>query len=208
MDYSTPSIAKILTEIGYATAAFDKWHNTPMEEASPAGPFESWPTGLWGFEYFYGFLGGETNQFHPLLYENTSDIETPTTNADGSTYHISHDMADQAIKWLDNWRGLRDDPFFVYYTPGAVHGPIQVPKEWRDKYKGQFDEGWHVYRAQQFERQKALGLVPEDATLVDWPESIPYLGFIQRRRSGLSVTANGGECCISRTCGLSCGQGS
>jgi arylsulfatase A-like enzyme len=119
IDYSTPSIAKILTENGYATAAFGKWHNTPMEEASPAGPFESWPTGIWGFEYFWGFLGGETNQFHPLLYENTTAIETPKTNADGSTFHISHGMADQAIKWLDNWKGLRDNPFFMYYTPGG-----------------------------------------------------------------------------------------
>ena len=173
VDYSTPSIARILTENGYATSAFGKWHNTPMEEASPAGPFESWPTGMWGFEYFYGFLGGETNQFHPLLYENTTAIETPKTNADGSTYHISQDMADQAIKWLDNWKGLRDDPFFMYYTPGAVHGPIQVPKEWRDKYKGQFDKGWHDYRKQLLKRQKKIGLVPEDAKLVDWPEVIP-----------------------------------
>ena len=174
IDYSTPSIAKILTDNGYATAAFGKWHNTPMEEASPAGPFESWPTGMWGFEYFWGFLGGETNQFRPLLYEGTTPIETPTANEDGSTFHISHGMADQAIKWLDNWKGLRDDdPFFIYYTPGAVHAPIQVPKEWRDKYKGQFDEGWHVYREKQLERQKKLGLVPEDAEMVDWPESIP-----------------------------------
>lgn len=173
IDYSTPSIARILTDNGYATAAFGKWHNTPMEEASPAGPFESWPTGMWGFEYFWGFMGGETSQFHPLLYEGTTPIETPKTNADGSTFHLSHGMADQAIKWLDNWKGLRDAPFFMYYTPGAVHGPIQVPKEWRDKYKGQFDEGWHVYREQQFERQKELGLVPADAEMVDWPDVIP-----------------------------------
>ena len=173
MDYSTPSIAKILTENGYATAAFGKWHNTPMEEASPAGPFESWPTGMWGFEYFWGFMGGETNQFHPLLYENTTAIETPESNADGSTFHLSHGMADQAIKWLDNWKGLRDDPFFIYYTPGAVHAPIQVPEEWRDKYKGQFEDGWHAYRTQQLERQKKLGLVPEDAEMVAWPESLP-----------------------------------
>jgi arylsulfatase A-like enzyme len=101
IDYTTPSIAKILTDNGYATAAFGKWHNTPMEEASPAGPFESWPTGIWGFEYFWGFLGGETNQFHPLLYENTTAIDTPETNADGSEFHLSQGMADQAIKWLD-----------------------------------------------------------------------------------------------------------
>jgi arylsulfatase A-like enzyme len=173
IDYSTPSIAKILTDNGYATAAFGKWHNTPMEEASPAGPFESWPTGIWGFEYFWGFLGGETNQFHPLLYENTTAIETPETNADGSEFHLSQGMADQAIKWLDNWKGLRDVPFFMYYTPGAVHAPIQVPKEWRDKYKGQFDDGWHAYRAQLLERQKKLGLVPKDAKMVDWPEVLP-----------------------------------
>jgi arylsulfatase A-like enzyme len=173
IDYTTPSIARILTENGYATAAFGKWHNTPMEEASPAGPFESWPTGIWGFEYFWGFMGGETNQFHPLLYENTTPIETPKTNADGSTFHLSHGMADQAIKWLDNWNGLRDDPFFMYYTPGAVHAPIQVPKEWRDKYKGQFDNGWQDYRAQLLERQKKMGLVPEDAEMVEWPNVIP-----------------------------------
>jgi hypothetical protein len=173
IDYTTPSIAKNFNRKWICHAAFGKWHNTPMEEASPAGPFESWPTGIWGFEYFWGFLGGETNQFHPLLYENTTAIDTPETNADGSEFHISHGMADQAIKWLDNWKGLRDVPFFMYYTPGAVHAPIQVPKEWRDKYKGQFDEGWHAYRAQQLERQKKMGLVPEDAEMVDWPESIP-----------------------------------
>jgi arylsulfatase A-like enzyme len=155
IDYSTPSIAKILTDNGYATAAFGKWHNTPMEEASPAGPFESWPTGIWGFEYFWGFLGGETNQFHPLLYENTTAIETPKTNADGSEFHLSQGMADQAIKWLDNWKGLRDAPFFMYYTPGAVHAPIQVPKEWRDKYKGQFDDGWHAYRKNNWSARKS-----------------------------------------------------
>ncbi len=144
-----------------------------MEEASPVGPFEAWPIGIWGFEFFCGFMGGETNQFHPLLYQNNTPIETPATNADGSTYHLSHDMADQAIKWLDNWKGLRDVPFFVYYAPGAIHAPIQVPKEWRDKYKGQFDKGWHVYRQEILERQKEIGLVPKDAELVPWPESIP-----------------------------------
>jgi arylsulfatase len=173
MDYTTPSLAKILTDNGYATAAFGKWHNTPLEEASPAGPFHAWPTGMWGFEYFYGFLGGETNQFHPLLYENNTAIETPKTNADGSAYHLSHDMADQAISWLDNWKGLRDDPFFMYYTPGAIHAPLQVPAEWRDKYKGRFDGGWDLYREEVLERQKKLGLVSEDTELVDRPESIP-----------------------------------
>lgn len=173
MDYTTPSIAKILTDNGYATAAFGKWHNTPMEEASPVGPFHAWPTGMWGFEYFYGFLGGETNQFHPLLYENNSAIETPKTNADGSPYHLSHDMADQAIKWLDNWKGLRDDPFFMYYTPGAIHAPLQVPEDWRDQYKGKFNQGWDAYREEVLARQKKLGLVPEKTKLVTRPDTIP-----------------------------------
>lgn len=173
MDYSTPSIARILTDNGYATAAFGKWHNTPLEEASPVGPFQAWPTGMWGFEYFYGFLGGETNQFFPLLYENNTAIETPTTNADGSPYHLSHDMADQAIKWLDNWKGLRDSPFFMYYAPGAIHAPLQVPDDWRDKYRGEFSQGWDVYREEVLARQKKLGLVPDDTQLVERPESIP-----------------------------------
>ncbi len=89
---------------------------------------DAWPTGMWGFEYFYGFIGGETNQFHPLLYENNTAIETPKTNADGSPYHLSQDMADQAIRWLDNWKGLAKSPFFVYFTPGAIHAPLQVPQ--------------------------------------------------------------------------------
>lgn len=173
IDYTTPSIAKILTDNGYATAAFGKWHNTPMEESSPVGPFRLWPTGMWGFEYFYGFLGGESNQFHPLLVENTTPIETPETNADGSVYHFSTDMADHAIRWLDNWKSLRDNPFFIYYTPGAIHAPLQVPEEWRDKYKGKFDQGWDVYREEVLVRQKKLGLVPEDTKLVPRPESIP-----------------------------------
>ena len=174
MDYRTPSVAKILTDNGYATAAFGKWHNTPSEETSPIGPFTNWPTGFWGFEYFWGIMGGETNQYHPILVENTSMIDTPEKNADGTDFHMSHAMADQAIWWLDNWKGVRDDdPFFMYFTPPAVHAPIQVPKEWRDKYKGQFDDGWHAYRDQLLKRQKEMGLVPEDAQLVDWPESLP-----------------------------------
>ena len=187
MDYSTPSIAKILTDNGYATAAFGKWHNTPMEEASPVGPFHAWPTGMWGFEYFYGFLGGETNQFNPLLYENTTAIETPKANADGSAYHLSHDLADKAIKWIDNWKGLREAPFFVYFTPGAIHAPLQVPEDWRDKYKGKFNHGWDTYRKEVLARQKKLGLVPEDTKLVDRPDSIPaWDSFSKEGRAYLS----------------------
>jgi arylsulfatase A-like enzyme len=128
IDYTTPSIARILTENGYATAAFGKWHNTPMEEASPAGPFESWPTGIWGFEYFWGFLGGETNQFYPLLYENNTAIETPKTNADGSTFHLSHGMADQAIKWLDNGRACGMPHSLCTTHRGRFMHPSRCPR--------------------------------------------------------------------------------
>ena len=187
MDYSTPSIAKILTDNGYSTAAIGKWHNTPMEEASPVGPFQAWPTGMWGFEYFYGFLGGETNQFHPLLYENTTPIETPTTNADGSPYHLSQDLAEKTIKWIDNWKGLRNSPFFIYLAPGAIHAPLQVPEDWRDKYKGKFEQGWDVYREEVLARQKKLGLVPENTRLVPRPESIPaWDSFSDEGRAYLS----------------------
>ena len=187
MDYTTPAVAKILTDNGFATAAFGKWHNTPMEEASPVGPFQAWPTGMWGFEYFYGFLGGETNQFHPLLYENTTAIETPKTNEDGSTYHLSQDLADKAIKWIDNWKGLRNTPFFIYFAPGAIHAPLQVPEEWRDKYKGKFNQGWDVYREEVLARQKKLGLVPENTKLVPRPESIPaWDSFSDEGRAFLS----------------------
>lgn len=187
IDYTTPSIARILRDNGYSTAAFGKWHNTPMDEASPVGPFQAWPTGMWGFEYFYGFLGGETNQFHPLLYENNTAIDTPKTNADGTPYHLSHDMADKAIKWLDNWKGLRETPFFMYYTPGAIHAPLQVPEDWRDKYKGKFEQGWDAYREEVLARQKKLGLVPEDAQLVPRPESIPaWDSFSEEGRKYLS----------------------
>jgi arylsulfatase A-like enzyme len=193
IDYSTPSIAKILTDNGYATAAFGKWHNTPMEEASPAGPFESWPTGIWGFEYFWGFLGGETNQFHPLLYENTTAIETPKTNADGSEFHLSQGMADQAIKWLDNWKGLRDVPFFMYYTPGAVHAPIQVPKEWRDKYKGQFDDGWHAYGRSCWNARKNWAWCLKTPRWWTGRKSCPN-GIPSAKRGKVSITADGGQC--------------
>ncbi len=187
MDYSTPSIARILKDNGYATAAFGKWHNTPMEEASSVGPFDAWPTGMWGFEYFYGFMGGETNQYHPLLYENNSAIETPEVNADGTPYHMSTDLADQAISYLDNWKGLRDNPFFVYFTPGAIHAPLQVPKDWSNKYKGKFDKGWDVYRGEVLERQKKLGLVPESTELVPRPESIPaWESFSEEGRAFLT----------------------
>ncbi|NME72005.1 arylsulfatase [Flammeovirga aprica] len=188
VDYTTPALGKILVENGYATSAFGKWHNTKLDDGSAAGPFHNWPGSFWGFEYFYGFVGGEMNMFHPLVFENNTAVDIPKKNADGSDYHFTTDMTDKAIKWLDNWRGVRDEPFFMYYAPGACHAPIQPPADWRNKYKGKFNEGYEEMRDQMLERQKDLGLVPQDAKLVDWPsESIPaWDTFSERGQEYLS----------------------
>ena len=156
---------------GYATAHFGKCHEVPVWETSPAGPFDRWPTGN-GFEYFYGFLGGETNQWYPDLVENTANIEAPATPQDG--YHLMPDLADRAIAWIRQQKALTPDrPFFVYFAPGATHAPHHVPTEWADKYKGQFDQGWVRVREESFARQKKLGVIPKGCELTARPEEIP-----------------------------------
>ena len=156
---------------GYSTAQFGKCHEVPAWETSPMGPFRQWPTGS-GFEYFYGFVGGETNQYYPALYEGTTPIEPDRIPEEG--YHITDDMTDKAIDWVRQQKALMPDkPFFVYYAPGATHAPHHVPKEWTDKYKGAFDGGWDRLREETFERQKALGVIPPDAELTRRPDEIP-----------------------------------
>ena len=124
---------------GYSTAQFGKCHEVPVWQTSPVGPFDAWPTGGGGFEYFYGFIGGETNQWYPALYEGTTPIEPPKTPEEG--YHFTEDMTDKAIDWMRQQKALMPDkPFFVYFAPGATHAPHHVPKEWIDKYKGKFDQ--------------------------------------------------------------------
>ena len=118
-----------------------------MADQSPMGPFDAWPTGGGGFEYFYGFIGGENNQWDPALYEGTTPVEPPKTPEEG--YHLTEDLADQAIGWVRQQKALMPDkPFFVYFAPGATHAPHHVPKEWADKYKGKFDDGWDAQREQ------------------------------------------------------------
>lgn len=164
-------LADVLRMNGYATAQFGKCHEVPVWEASPAGPFDRWPTGS-GFEYFYGFIGGETNQWYPAIYENTIAVEAPGTPEDG--YHFMDDMTNKAISWVRRSRALTPDrPFFVYFAPGATHAPHHVPTEWADKYKGRFDQGWDVQREQTFARQKDLGIVPADAELTKRPGVVP-----------------------------------
>ncbi len=165
------TLPEILRHHGYATSAFGKWHNTPSQETTAAGPFDNWPTGL-GFEYFYGFLGGEASQYEPNLVRNTTVVLPPKTPEEG--YHLSEDLADDAIGWLRNHKTVRPDtPFFLYWASGAIHGPHHVHKEWADKYAGRFDDGWDAYRERAFEGAKAKGWIPADTELTERDPQMP-----------------------------------
>jgi arylsulfatase A-like enzyme len=165
-------LARTLKLNGYATAQFGKCHEVPVWETSPAGPFDAWPTGGGGFEYFYGFIGGEAHQWYPSLYEGTTPVEVKKTPEEG--YHFMEDMTDKAMNWIGQQKALiPDKPFFVYFAPGATHAPHHVPKEWADKYKGKFDQGWDKLREETFARQKQLGVIPEDCQLTPRHKEIP-----------------------------------
>jgi len=166
---TSASVARVLGSYGYASSAFGKWHNTPDLETSAIGPFDRWPTGrLVGFDYFYGFLAGETSQWEPALVENFNRLAPKHAEK-----HLSEDLADKAIAWMRQQRALApDEPFLMYWAPGAVHGPHHVPKEWADKYKGKFDDGWDVMRERIFAQQKKLGYIPENTQLTPRPEAM------------------------------------
>ena len=164
-------LAETLKLNGYSTAQFGKCHEVPVWETSPMGPFTQWPTGS-GFEYFYGFIGGETNQYYPGIYEGTRPVEPEKTPEVG--YHFTEDMTDKAINWVRQQKALMPDkPFCIYFAPGATHAPHQVPQEWADKYKGQFDQGWDKLRGETLARQKTLGVIPADAELTARHPGIP-----------------------------------
>jgi arylsulfatase len=176
---SSATVAEVLKDYGYHTGAWGKWHNTPAEHTTAAGPFDHWPTG-YGFEYFYGFLAGEASQYEPQLVRNTAYVEHPHTSDGHDYYHLSEDLADDAIVWLRQHKAFTPDkPFFMYWASGASHGPHQVPREWADKYKGKFDDGWDKYRERAYQRAKQLGWIPQSAQLTPRPatlaawESIP-----------------------------------
>ena len=165
-------LAKTLKLNGYATAQFGKCHEVPVWQTSPAGPFDSWPTGGGGFEFFYGFIGGEAHQWYPSLYEGTTPIEVKKTPEEG--YHFMEDMTDKAIGWISQQKALiPDKPFFIYFAPGATHAPHHVPTEWADKYKGKFDAGWDKLREETFARQKKLGVIPANCELTKRHQQIP-----------------------------------
>jgi arylsulfatase A-like enzyme len=160
---SSATVAEVLRCYGYATGAWGKWHNTPAEETTIAGPFDNWPTGV-GFDYFYGFLAGEASQYEPNLVRNTTSVLPPRTAEDG--YHLSEDLADDAIGWLRSHKALDPDkPFFMYWASGCLHGPHHVMKEWADHYAGAFDDGWDAYRERVTARAKEKGWIPDDAEL-------------------------------------------
>jgi arylsulfatase A-like enzyme len=168
---SAAPLAETLGLNGYSTAQFGKCHEIPVWETSPMGPFRQWPTGS-GFEHFYGFIGGETNQYAPSIYCDTVPVEPNRTAEEG--YHFTEDMTDKAIGWIRQQKALMPDkPFFVYFAPGATHAPHHVPKEWADKYKGKFGQGWDKLREEVLGRQKKLGVVPQECELTERPKEIP-----------------------------------
>ncbi len=167
---SSATVAKVLGAYGYKTSAFGKWHNTPATDTGPMGPFAKWPTGeRTGFDYFYGFLAGESSQWEPKIVENTNQLPMPHK----PKYHFTEDMTDKAIAWLRQRKAATPDaPFMMYWAPGAAHGPHHIFKEWADKYKGKFDEGWDKMRERQFAQQKANGWIPANTVLTPRPSSM------------------------------------
>ncbi|GEK21516.1 arylsulfatase [Cellulomonas xylanilytica] len=165
-------LAMTLKLNGYSTAQFGKCHEVPVWQTSPMGPFDAWPTGGGGFETFYGFIGGENNQWDPALYDGTTPVEPPATAEEG--YHLTEDLTDRAMSWVRQQKALMPDrPFFVYFAPGATHAPHHVPPEWIEKYAGRFDDGWDVERERTFARQVELGIVPAGTQLTERHAEIP-----------------------------------
>mgnify|MGYP001815182419 FL=1 len=161
-------VSETLRQNGYSTAAFGKWHETPTWEVSVSGPYFRWPTNS-GFDKFYGFISGETNQWDPVIFDGVTKV----AKKDDPDYHFTADMTGEAIKWVKFQQAMTPDkPFMIYYATGAVHAPHHAPREFIEKYQGRFDDGWLAYREQTFERQKAMGVIPENTELAPMPDDI------------------------------------
>ena len=170
---SAAMVSEILRQNGYATASIGKWHLIPDPETTPAGPFDHWPTRQ-GFDYYYGFLGGETDQWHPELVEGTLPVRMTPPPGREHDYTLTEDLATHARSWLLRQKSLAPDrPVFMYFAPGATHAPLQAPRSWIERFKGQFDMGWDQYRRMVFERQKTLGVIPSNTVLTPRPSEIP-----------------------------------
>ncbi|HDS1733456.1 arylsulfatase [Pseudomonas sp. BP8] len=177
------TLGRVFRGNGYSTAWFGKNHNTPTFEITPIGPFDHWPNGL-GFEYFYGFMGAETNPWAPTLYENTRPVQVP--NEPG--YHMEKDFAQRAANWIRTQHSLAPNkPFMMYYAPGTAHSPLAAPKEWIARYEGKFDQGWDKLREETFARQKKLGIIPQDAVLTPRPEQIPAWDSLSAEQKRVSA---------------------
>jgi arylsulfatase len=165
-------LSEMLVEEGYNTHALGKWHLTPAQEMSAAGPYDQWPLGR-GFERYYGFLGADSSQYYPNLVSGNEQVDPPATPEEG--YHLSEDLAEQAIEYIQDTKAVAPDkPFFSYFAPGACHAPHHVPKEWADKYEGEFDMGWEEAREKILEQQKKEGVVPEDTDLSPHNPDVPH----------------------------------
>lgn len=182
---SAATIAQVLQGNGYSTAAFGKWHQTPPSEVSAVGPFDRWPTGE-GFDSFYGFMTAEMNHWYPSLYDGTKPVQPDRRPEDG--YHLSEDLVDHAIDWVHTQRTLTPDrPFFTYLAMGASHAPLHVGREWREKYRGSFDDGWDRQREITLERQKQLGVVDEATVLAPWADGVPHWDELSDTQRTLSA---------------------
>lgn len=180
---STATVATVLKQHGYSTACFGKWHLAPPWETSQIGPFDRWPTGR-GFETFYGFLGGETHQYEPTLYRGT----TPVSRPNGDDYHLTEDLVDSSIEWIQLQHSLAPErPFLLYLAPGATHAPLHVPREFSDRYRGRFAHGWDVERERIMARQRKLGVAPEATRLTPRPEELPAWESLEDDERALAV---------------------
>jgi len=170
-------LPKILKENGYVTGGFGKWHITPDREQGAAGPFDHWPQS-WGFNHYWGFLSGAAGQWDPLVTLDNTNIGVPE-GTDGKPYYFPDDLTDKAVEWLHAVRAQDPEkPWFLYYSTGCAHAPHHVAKEWADRYKGKFDQGWDTVREEVFERQKQLGVIPQDAELTERPELFDAWGSL------------------------------
>jgi arylsulfatase A-like enzyme len=165
-------LPRILSENGYVTGGFGKWHMTPDNVQGAAGPFDHWP-GAWGFDHWWGFLSGAAGQYDPIITQDNSVLGVPE-GKDGAQYYFPDDLTDKAVEWLHAVRAQdAEKPWMMYYSTGCSHAPHHVAKEWADKYAGKFDQGWDTLREEIFARQKRLGVIPQDAELTERPEIFP-----------------------------------